>query len=232
MDSVGARNVAAYSSDEAVATYRENAAGDGLFETEEFIFDRYFESGSRVLDVGCGAGRTTVELARRDIDVVGIDVSEPMVDAAMDAYPDLTFEVGDATALRFEDESFDHVLFSYCGIDYVHPEEDRVQALREIRRVLRPGGYFAFSTHNALYALPALLDDWGHLRNVYVDGGNWRRVGERYKTDEREYGVETHYTTPIREFLELRSVDFEFVTYVGKRANALRFFERRPYYVA
>ncbi len=56
--------VATFSSEDAIETYWEHAATDGLFEPERDIFDRYFTRfGARVLDVGCGAGRTTVELA-------------------------------------------------------------------------------------------------------------------------------------------------------------------------
>lgn len=230
---VSDHNVAAYSGEDAVATYRENAVTDGLFPHEADVLDRYFtDRDARVLDVGCGAGRTTVELDRRGHDVVGVDVSEAMVEAARAQFPDLDVAVGDATDLQFDDGQFDYVLFSYCGIDYVHPESERLRALAEVRRVLRDGGYFAFSTHNCLYALPALLDDWGHVRNFYVDGGNWRRVLERYKHDSREYGVETHVTHPLRQRRELEHVGFEFVEYVGKRDSPLQYLERRPYYVA
>jgi SAM-dependent methyltransferase len=47
----------------------------------------------------------------------------------------------------FPDGYFDFVLFSYCGIDYVS-HEDRMKILSEIRRLLRKGGFFFFSTHN------------------------------------------------------------------------------------
>jgi len=46
-------------------------------------------------------------------------------------------EVGDATDRRFDDDAFDHVLFSYYGIDYVHPESERRRALREGGAFLR-----------------------------------------------------------------------------------------------
>ena len=47
----------------------------------------------------------------------------------------------------FKDNSFDFVLFSYNGVDYVD-HADGLAILREIRRLIRPGGYFCFSTHN------------------------------------------------------------------------------------
>lgn len=225
-------NTAAYSSDEAVETYRENAVTDGLFPHEAEVFETYFSEPGRVLDLGCGAGRTTVELHRQGHDVIGVDISEGMVEAAREQFPALTVEVGDATDLRFDDDAFDHVLFSYCGLDYVYPERARHEALREVHRVLAPGGYFAFSTHNCLYNVPALLDDWGHIRNFYLDGGNWRRLFGRYKHDTREYDTVTHVTHPLRQRRELDGNGFEFVAYHGKRDSPLQYFERRPYYVA
>lgn len=226
------RNRTAYASAEAVETYTERAVTDGLFAAEETVLDRHFPAGASVLDVGCGVGRTTAELHRRGYDVLGVDVSEAMVEAARATFPHLDVAVADATALPCGDDRFDRALFSYCGIDYVYPASQRVAALREIRRVLEPGGRFAFSTHNCLYALPALLDDWGHLRNHYVDSGNWRDLLSPYKTDGREYGVETHVTHPLGEWLELRRAGFEFVEFVGTRDSPLQYFERRPYYVA
>lgn len=226
------QNKAVYSTDEAVETYRNNAVRNGLFPHEKEVIETYFAESGRVLDVGCGAGRTTIELHRRGHDVIGIDISERMVNAAREEFPKLNVEVGDATDLRFDDNTFDNLLFSYCGIDYVHPEPARRQALREIRRVLVPGGTVAFSTHNCLYNVPALLDDWGHLRNFYLDGGNWRRLFHPYKHDTREYGAETHVTHPPGEVRELENVGLEFVAYHGKRDSLLQYFERRPYYVA
>lgn len=226
-------NVAAYSREDAVETYAENAATDGLFPHERAVFDRYFTAtGARVLDVGCGAGRTTARLDARGFDVVGVDVSREMVTAAEALFPDVDVAVADAVSLPFPDESFPYVLFSYCGLDYVHPEADRLRALREIRRVLEPGGTFAFSTHNAWYNLPALVDDWGHLRNLYVGNGNLRRLTDRYKVDGREYGVTTYVSSPRRQRRQLRRCGFEFVAYVGKRDSPLQYLERRPYYVA
>ena len=52
----------------------------------------------------------------------------------------------------FEDSSFDFILFSFNGIDYMNHDE-RIRTLREIRRILKTGGYFCFSTHNLNFLL-------------------------------------------------------------------------------
>jgi SAM-dependent methyltransferase len=222
-----------HSSEEAVEKYAEHVRTKGLYDPERTILERYFtDPDAAVLDLGCGAGRTTVHLDRRGYDVVGVDLSEGMVARAKGLFPNIEFEVGDATELPFDDDEFDYVLFSYCGLDYVPSESGRKTALREVYRVLDDGGYFAFSTHNVLYNIPALFADWGHLRNFYVDSGNWRRLFENFKRDAREFGAATHVTNPLRQRRLLRRVGFEFVEYVGKRDTPLQYVERRPYYVA
>ncbi|MFC3476474.1 class I SAM-dependent methyltransferase [Halobacterium litoreum] len=226
-------NVAGYDSTDAVAAYAEWAAEDGLHESEERVLARYFRpSAGRVLDVGCGAGRTTAVLDRRGFDVTGVDVSAAMVREARRQFPGIGVQRGDATDLAFRDESFQYVLFSYCGLDLVYPEAARREALREIRRVLAPGGVFAFSTHNSWYNAVAAVDDWSHVRKFYLSNGNHRRLGERYKVDDTEWDMKVYVTNPVRQRRQLRRMGFEPVAYVGKRPSPLNYLERRPYYVA
>ncbi len=107
---------------------------------------------SRMLDIGVGGGRTTIHFAKQASEYVGTDYSESMVAACkqrFSKYPDtVSFKVCDARSMEaFETDSFDLVLFSFNGIDYVS-HEDRRTVLEEMQRVGNPGGYVAFSTHN------------------------------------------------------------------------------------
>lgn len=221
-----------YTSVEAVEHYTEHAVDPELFPAEKKLVERYFEPNARVLDLGCGVGRTTRRLDEFGFDVIGIDISEEMVREARSRFPELDVRVGDAANLDFPDGSFDHVLFSYSGLDLVHPEEKRFAVLREILRVLEPGGIFAFSAQNSLYLFPAFLIDWTYLWNFYVSSGNLSRWFERYRVDDVEYGVKTYFINPLSQRRQLQRVGFEFVACVGKRDNPIRFFEFQPYYVA
>jgi SAM-dependent methyltransferase len=104
--------------------------------------------GKRVLDLGVGGGRTAPYLAERCASYIGVDFSEAMVQACLGRYPRLDFRQGDARDLsQFADGEFDFALFSFNGIDYVG-HDDRGRILREVARVLRPGGALVFSSHN------------------------------------------------------------------------------------
>ncbi len=101
-----------------------------------------------VLDLGVGAGRTTPWLATDAASYVGLDYSQTMIALCKARHPGRAILWGDARNLStFADASFDFVLFSYNGIDAVG-HTDRQRILREVARVIRSGGMFAFSSHN------------------------------------------------------------------------------------
>ncbi len=110
----------------------------------KFLVDRLNPGpDDTVLDIGCGGGAPTVQLARsRGSRVVGVSISAKDVErgraraASAGLSDQVTFEMADALTLPFEDESFDHVISIEC-LSHIG---DRVGALAEIRRVLRPGG--------------------------------------------------------------------------------------------
>ncbi len=100
----------------------------------------------QVLDLGCGAGQLSTELANRGATVTGIDVSPAMIEIAHQRLGGrAVFEVGDlSNPLPFEDDSFDLVVASLV----MHYIEDWKPVLDEVRRVLRPSGTMTFSTHH------------------------------------------------------------------------------------
>jgi SAM-dependent methyltransferase len=107
----------------------------------------------RLLDVGCGTGHSRVIYAGAVGSYVGVDLSPASVAAARAAFPQNDWRVADACALPFADESFDVVAFS----SVLHHIPDVPAALREARRVLRPGGrVFAFDP-NLLHPAMALF---------------------------------------------------------------------------
>jgi ubiquinone/menaquinone biosynthesis C-methylase UbiE len=105
--------------------------------------------GERVLDIGCGNARDIARIAACGGHVIGVDISEGMVAAARQEVErmggnEITLQVGDATRLDFPDASFDKVLCS----EVIEHIPDAPQALREMHRVLKPGGTLVLSTPN------------------------------------------------------------------------------------
>ena len=89
-----------------------------------------------LLDAGCGAGMAMQLAAELGADVSGIDASAGLLEVARDRLPNARFEHGDLEILPFEDDSFDVV----TGFNAFQFAADPVAALKEARRVTKPGG--------------------------------------------------------------------------------------------
>lgn len=100
------------------------------------------QSGERILDVGCGTGHLTAQIAESGAQVVGMDASAEMISAAQNAHPHLKFMVADAANFSLqaldESEPFD-AIFSNAALHWIVRMED---AARCMARVLRDGGRF------------------------------------------------------------------------------------------
>jgi ubiquinone/menaquinone biosynthesis C-methylase UbiE len=143
-------NQNAYSSWSIVQYYARLKA---LQPAEQTILDRFKDRWStiRMLDIGVGGGRTTQHFSHATADYIGIDYSAEMIAACENRFldsPQTSFEIADARDMsQFEDNSFDFILFSFNGIDYIS-HTDRLKVLQEISRVGKSGGFFFFSSHN------------------------------------------------------------------------------------
>lgn len=118
-------------------------------------------TGERVLDVGCGAGASSLALAARvgpEGQVLGVDISEPLIGRARALAPQGTpalFQVADASSAELPEGAFD-ILFSRFGVMFF---DDPTAAFAHMRRALRPGGRVAFvcwrgAAENAWVRLP------------------------------------------------------------------------------
>jgi SAM-dependent methyltransferase len=134
--------------------------GRELRPAEVLLMVRFREHfAGRVLELGCGGGRLTGYLTALAREVWAIDISPAMLAACRARYPSAQYAQGDAAQLdRFDDQRFDLVIAGYNLLD-VYGDATRRQALREIRRVLAPGGLLIMSSHNRAY-VPRIRRPW------------------------------------------------------------------------
>ena len=150
---------------------------------EQAIARMHVPAGARVLDIGCGSGWATRLLADYAANgrVTGIDISDEMVRLARESshsYANVEFEVASAERLPFSDGEFTHA-FSMESLYY---NRNNPQALKEIRRVLKPGGLFVAvvdlyweneATHQWIDSLnvPVELLSVDDYRSLFIDAG-------------------------------------------------------------
>jgi Methylase involved in ubiquinone/menaquinone biosynthesis len=125
----------------------EGPAGQLRWERRVKMLSEHLRPGMTVLELGCGTGYFTQELARSGADVVAIDVSPELLAVARAGYsaPNVRYEIQNACTLSYPDVIFDSVI----GSSVLHHLEI-AKGLREIYRVLKPRGAIYFTEPNML----------------------------------------------------------------------------------
>lgn len=140
------------------AEHFRTLAKDGAdISGEARLVDAIVAPGSRILDAGCGQGRTAGALAQRGHDVVAVDVDPVLLEAARTDHPGPFYVLEDLAALNLTDHSGNRVLFDACVsagnvITYVTPGSE-VEVLSTIRRHLAPDAPFITGFHVARLAV-------------------------------------------------------------------------------
>lgn len=107
----------------------------------------YVKPGDKVLDSGCANGRLYELVKERNAQYLGIDNSQALLDNAKSIYPQAQFQLADALALPFADNSFDKV-FSMSVIHHIPSKELRLKYMQEALRVLKPQGLLVLRVWN------------------------------------------------------------------------------------
>ena len=172
-----------YSIKGPISYYAEAVNRIGLWRSEQIVFKKYFKNlNDNILDVGCGAGRVTIGLYKLGYhNMTGMDFSRSMVKTAQKItkkmrYPIMFYE-GDAIAIPFNENSFDQAVFAFNGLMQIPEITIRIQAMSEIRRVLKPEGYFIFTSHDREMQADASLA-WDKEKERWQKGMQDKRVYE------------------------------------------------------
>lgn len=139
-------------------------------------------AGERILDLGCGPGQLTGQIAQAGAEVVGLDASPEMIGQARQNFPKLKFVLQDAAAMKFVDE-FDAV-FSNAALHWML---DAAGVLRGVAKALRPGGRFVL--------------EMGGKGNIQIIEEAIHRVLSRYYTGK--VPVSRTYFPSIGEYTSL-----------------------------
>lgn len=142
------------------------------------------QRGARLLDLGCGEGRMAFELAEAGLDVVGVDRSRVMLDAARGRSADATprFVRGDLRELPLAPATFDLALSWFTSFGFGPTDRDDRALLRSVASSLRPGGVLVLETVNRDQLVAAAQDStsWEALRD-----------GDEILLDERRFDPHT-----------------------------------------
>jgi SAM-dependent methyltransferase len=150
-------------------------------------------AGKATLEVGCGAAQCARWLVAQGASATGLDLSERQLQHSrrIDDHTGLRVPVvaGTATALPFEDATFDVVFSAFGALQFV---EDARSAVGEVARVLRPGGRFGFSvTHPVRWSMP----DDPTRAGLVVTGSYWDRTPYLEEDDDGRVTYAEHHRT-------------------------------------
>lgn len=183
----------------------QNCWDAALYENKHSFVWQYGENliellspqpGESILDLGCGTGQLTQQIATAGVEVIGIDYATSMLDQAQKNYPNLRFIVADARKLEFS-QQFDAV-FSNAVLHWI--KEPHQEVIKCIWKALKPGGRFVAefggkgnvqaiteALHNAISAIDPYLQP---TRNPWY----FPSVGE-YTTLLEQHGFCVTYAT-------------------------------------
>ena len=232
------------------SAYNSSVSGFGtlqFYPAEMLVLERFRDRWKEfaILDLGVGVGRTSWMLSQQSRSYLGIDYAENRIAQCEALFPELenrSFEVGDARDLSsLEDGTVDFVIFSYNGIDYID-SDGRKLALSEIHRVLKPDGWFFFSSHS-LDAYPfrqkhprrlrGLLTPLGWIfcqianqrmkwKNRAVDMKLAREQGRAFLSDHSNTML-TCYVDPKSQRKHLEKIGFELDSAWDMKGNLFHF---------
>jgi 2-polyprenyl-3-methyl-5-hydroxy-6-metoxy-1,4-benzoquinol methylase len=152
-------------------TYDREVFTQGTLQEVGFIEQEInFDKTKQVLDIGCGTGRHSLELAKRGYTVTGIDLSESQLQHARKKVSEVgvrvQFERQDARNLKFNHEFDVALILCEGGFALMETDEMNFAILQGAARALKPGGTFIVTTLNAFYPLMHSLEEFVNSNTV------------------------------------------------------------------
>jgi 2-polyprenyl-3-methyl-5-hydroxy-6-metoxy-1,4-benzoquinol methylase len=166
-------------------SFTQGTIGECDFLEQEINFDKKI----RILDIGCGTGRHSIELAKRGYNVTGIDLSDSMLNRAkkkaMTENLSIEFQQQDARDLTFKHEFDLVIMLCEGGFSLMETDEMNFQILKSASNALKKNGKFIFTTLNGLFPLFHSVKDF---------------LSESAKDDNTTYNENTFDLMTFRDF--------------------------------
>ena len=162
------------------------------------------KEGESILDLGCGTGQLTNQIAETGAEVVGIDNSSEMIAKASTNYPNLNFAIADGTNFAFE-EQFDAV-FSNAALHWIKPPEAAIEC---IQQVLKPGGRLVAefggkgNVEQIINAINEVIEENKYAIASLINPWYFPSIGE-YSTLLEQAGLEVNYATLFERLTPLK----------------------------
>jgi len=158
--------------------------GTRLLDFDSQVLDSLIPNPGTLLDLGCGTGRHVLQFARRGFDVTGLDLSPHMLRVTRDKLEAESLKADlvpqDLCDLsRFDSVSFDYVICMFSTLGLIRGRAHRTDVLRQVRRLLKPGGLLVLHVHNRWFNL---FDREGRawlLRNHFLMPFQGYELGDR-----------------------------------------------------
>ncbi len=202
-----------------VTNYSKSTYDIGLWESEKTVLLNYFKKSDRILDIGCGTGRTSFGLYQLGYKNLScFDITPGMIEAAKFIAKtkdvDINFSVDDVTQMTFENQSFDAALFSFNGLMSIPQSRNRATALNQINRILKPNNYFIFTTHDR-HAEADFIAYWQEEKQRWASGQQDPRLyefGDRLAMSKNENTeIFIHIPSVDEVTLAIQKAGFELV---------------------
>jgi len=194
-------------------------------ETEGIIKLLKPQPQAKILDLCCGYGRHSIELAKKGFKVVGVDISEKQIQHAIkrakESNIDVVFQIKDARKLDFNEE-FDFVINMFLSFGYFENQEEDKDVLKSVFKALKPGGKFLMDFWNAEKAIRDLkpivtekIKDISIVKEWKFDAANkrlnWKNIVifPDGRKESWNHSIKAYMVAEIKNLMEEVGLKFE-----------------------
>jgi len=218
--------------DHVADDYDDYFAHCRLFDFDAQVIQRWFDKpGGVVADLGCGTGRALIPLVRRGFRGLAVDLSEPMLRIVNGkaAAEDLPVQCVKANLTQLDciaEDSCDYAICLFSTLGMIRGFDNRMLALKHVRRIIRPGGRFVLHIHNLYYNIYDPYGPWWFLKTYFQKYGGEVEPGDKWFNYRGVTNMFLHVFTPRELRRALGGAGFrirEILPLHSSRVRSLRF---------